>query len=150
MITSEKTHGLTDEEMTFYEQNGYVLAKGVFTREEATLFREETHALAHRLMSVSDPNVRGKGWTSGAKVTDLRRELMHCHNVQFHSAALARLIIDPRLTDRAADIIGPNVQHHAKMFIKPPERAVPFPMHRGLSLFPSRKPYYDCCYHPFR
>ena len=36
--------------MTFYEQNGYVLAKGAFTREEATLFREGTHALAHRLL----------------------------------------------------------------------------------------------------
>ena len=35
MITSEKVHGLTDEEIAFYEQNGYVLAKGVFTREEA-------------------------------------------------------------------------------------------------------------------
>ncbi|MDP6995421.1 MAG: phytanoyl-CoA dioxygenase family protein, partial [Candidatus Poribacteria bacterium] len=44
--------------MAFYEQNGYLLAKGVFTREEAALFREETHALAHRLLSVSDPSVR--------------------------------------------------------------------------------------------
>ena len=55
MITSEKTHGLTDEEMTFYEQNGYVLAKGAFTREE-------THALAHRLLLlVSAPSVRRDG-----------------------------------------------------------------------------------------
>ena len=62
MITSEKTHGLTDEEMTFYEQNGYVLAKGAFTREEATLFREETHALVHRLLLlVSAPSVRRDG-----------------------------------------------------------------------------------------
>ena len=43
MITSEKVHGLTDEEMAFYEQNGYMLAKGAFTREEM-------HALAHRLL----------------------------------------------------------------------------------------------------
>ena len=89
MITNEKAHGLTGEEIAFYEQNGYVLAKGVFTREEAALFREETHALAHRLMSVSDPSVRSEGWTSGAKMTNLRRDLMHCHNVQFHSAILA-------------------------------------------------------------
>ena len=94
MITNEKAHGLTGEEIAFYEQNGYVLAKGVFPREEAALFREETRALAHRLISVSDPSVRGERWTSGAKVTDLRRELMHYHNVQFHSVALARLIID--------------------------------------------------------
>ena len=72
MITSEKTHGLTDEEMTFYEQNGYVLAKGAFTREEATLFREETHALAHRLLLlVSAPSIRRDGlaeprWSTSA------------------------------------------------------------------------------------
>ena len=136
MITSEKAHGLTGEEIAFYEQNGYVLAKGVFTREEAALFRKETHALTHRLMLVSDPSVRSEGWTSGAKVTDLHRELMHCHNVQFHSAALARLIIDTRLTDRAADIIRLNAQHHAKMFIKPPERGAPFPMHQDYPYFP--------------
>ena len=29
MITSEKAHGLTGEEIAFYDQNGYVLAKGV-------------------------------------------------------------------------------------------------------------------------
>ena len=62
MITSEKAHGLTDEEIAFYEQNGYMLAKGVFTREEAALFREETHALAHRLLLlVSAPSVRRDG-----------------------------------------------------------------------------------------
>ncbi len=139
MITSEKVHRLTDEEIVFYKKNGYVLVKGVFNRTEAELFREETHTLAHRLMSVLDPSVCSEGWTSGAKVTDLRRELIHCHNVQFHSAILARLIIDSRLTDRAADIIGPNIQlHHTKMFIKPPERGAPFPMHQDYSYFPHK------------
>ena len=61
MITSEKVHGLTDEEMAFYEQNGYVLAKGAFTSEEATLFREETHALANRAASIGPE--RPQGWT---------------------------------------------------------------------------------------
>lgn len=137
MITDEKAHGLEDAELAFYRENGYLLAKGVFTREEAKLFREESHALTQRLMAVSDPSVRSEGWTSGAMVTDLPRELLHCHNVQFHSAVFSRLICDPRLVDRAADIIGPNVQlHHTKMFIKPPERGAPFPMHQDYPYFP--------------
>ena len=46
--------------------------------------------------------------------------------MQFHSALFSRLIVDPRLADRAGDLIGPNVQlRHTKRFIKPPERAVP-------------------------
>jgi len=88
-------------------------------------------------MAVSDPSVRSEGWTSGSKVTDLPRELQHCHNVQFHSAVFSRLICDPRLVDRVADLIGSNVQlHHTKMFIKPPERGAPFPMHQDYPYFP--------------
>lgn len=137
MITDQKKYGLDDGEQAFYREHGYLLVKGVFSREEAALFRDETHALTHRLMAVSDPSVQSEGWTSGEKVTDLPRELMHCHNVQFHSAVFTRLICDPRLVDRAADIIGPNIQlHHTKMFIKPPERGAPFPMHQDYPYFP--------------
>ena len=57
--------------------------------------------------------------------------------MQFQSAAFARLIVDERLTGVAADIIGPNVQlHHTKMFIKPPEKGSPFPMHQDAPFFP--------------
>ena len=64
--------------------------------------------------------------------------MLHCHDVQFYSAAFSRLIVDERLTGAAADIIGsPNVQlHHTKMFIKPPERGSPFPMHQDHPFFP--------------
>ena len=53
-------------------------------------------------------------------------------------ALFSRLIVDPRLTDIAAEIIGsPNVQlHHNKMFIKPPAKGSPFPMHQDQPFFP--------------
>ncbi|MSS70462.1 MAG: phytanoyl-CoA dioxygenase family protein [Candidatus Latescibacteria bacterium] len=131
---------MTPEQIAFYRENGYLLAEGVFTREEAALLRQETHDLARRLLETQATGVKGEGWKSGAKVTDLPRELLHCHNVQFHSAVLSRLIVDPRLTDRVADLIGPNVQlHHTKMFIKPPERGAPFPMHQDYPYFPHER-----------
>jgi ectoine hydroxylase-related dioxygenase (phytanoyl-CoA dioxygenase family) len=42
------------------------------------------------------------------------------------------------LTAVASDIIGsPNVQlHHTKMFIKPPEKGSPFPLHQDVPYFP--------------
>src|SRR5688572_26072899 len=123
MIDNQQQYGLTPEEIEFYQHNSYVVARGVFTCEEAAYLRNEAHALARRLVESSSEGVVGGGWGSGAKVTDLPRELLHCHNPQFHSSAFSRLIVDPRLTDRAADLIGPNVQlHHTKMFIKPPEK----------------------------
>jgi ectoine hydroxylase-related dioxygenase (phytanoyl-CoA dioxygenase family) len=49
--------------------------------------------------------------------------------------------VDERVTGVAADIIGsPNVQlHHTKMFIKPPEKGSPFPMHQDQPYFPHER-----------
>ena len=137
MISPEKTYTLAPYEKQHYVENGYVLVKAVFSRDEAAYFRREVHDIAQRLLGNQADDVVNQGWSSGAKVTDLPRELLHCHNVQFHSSAFARLLVDPRLTDRAADIIGDNVQlHHTKIFIKPPEKGAPFPMHQDAPYFP--------------
>ena len=137
MISPEKTYTLAPYEKQHYVENGYVLVKAVFSRDEAAYFRREAHDIAQRLLGNQADDVVNQGWSSGAKVTDLPRELLHCHNVQFHSSAFARLLVDPRLTDRAADIIGDNVQlHHTKIFIKPPEKGAPFPMHQDAPYFP--------------
>jgi ectoine hydroxylase-related dioxygenase (phytanoyl-CoA dioxygenase family) len=136
VIDDEQRYTLSAAERAFYSDNGYVLVKSVFTRDEAAAFRAHAHATAERLERTGAPIV-GEGWGSGAKVTDKPRALIGFHNVQFHASAFTRLIVDPRLTDRAADLIGPNVQlHHTKLFIKPPEKGAPFPMHQDVPYFP--------------
>ena len=122
MITDSKEHGLTPAEKSFYEENGYLLAKAVFTQEEAAHFRQETHQIAQRLQEAEIEGVSNQGWGAGAKVTDQPRQLLHCHNIQYHSAALTRLLTDPRLTDRAADIIGPNIQLFHDFLLRKPAR----------------------------
>ena len=38
------------------------------------------------------------------------------------------------------DVVGPNIQlHHTKMFIKPPEKGSPFPMHQDYPYFPHER-----------
>ena len=130
------THGLSPEQRGFYEENGYVLARGVFTRAEAADLRAEAHALAARLQDAA--RSIDATWAS-VRTTDpaKRTVILHCHDVQFHAAAFARMIVDPRLTAVAQAVVGPNVQlHHTKMFIKPPERGSPFPMHQDHPYFP--------------
>jgi ectoine hydroxylase-related dioxygenase (phytanoyl-CoA dioxygenase family) len=140
VITDEKVARLRPEQVEFYKENGYLLLPGVFTPAEAALFRRETQALAQRLVETHAPGVVGQGWGSASKVTQLPRELLHCHNVQFHSAIFSRLIVEPRFTDLIADLIGPNIQlHHTKMFIKPPEKGAPFPMHQDYPYFPHER-----------
>jgi ectoine hydroxylase-related dioxygenase (phytanoyl-CoA dioxygenase family) len=128
---------LTEDQLEFYHTNGYVLAKGVLSRAEAAELRQECHALAERLSAQANMDAT---WGSArmAVVGAADTVILHCHNVQFYAAGFSRLIVDPRITDIAAQIIGgPNVQlHHTKMFIKPPERGSPFPMHQDYPFFP--------------
>ena len=135
MLTS-----LTKEQHAFYQENGYILVEGLLTRAEAQSLREECHALIARLSSYGPIDAT---WGSAREGMAEAKEtqLMHCHNVQFYSAAFTRLIVDERLTGVAADVIGgPNVQlHHTKMFIKPPEKGSPFPMHQDHPYFPHER-----------
>jgi phytanoyl-CoA hydroxylase len=128
--------GLNAEQKQFYDDNGYVLARGVFTPEEAELLRAEAHGLADRLGKIRNINA---AWAS-VRDSDPKKVILHCHDVQFYSAAFSRVIVDPRFTSIAQSIIGPNVQlHHTKMFIKPPEKGAPFPMHQDHPYFPHEK-----------
>ena len=125
---------LTQEQKQFYDDNGYVVVRGLLTPEEAATYRQEIHDLAERLSAKRNIDAT---WASADTVTAKKTSLLHCHDVQFQSAALARLLVDERLTGAASDIIGPNVQlHHTKMFIKPPEKGSPFPMHQDAPFFP--------------
>ena len=129
---------LTQDQLDFYQENGYLHVKGLFTREEADSFRQEAHALIERLQKTTNVDAT---WGSAKEVTATKTSLLHCHDVQFQSALFTRLIVDERLTGVAADVIGsPNVQlHHNKLFIKPPEKGSPFPMHQDQPFFPHDK-----------
>jgi ectoine hydroxylase-related dioxygenase (phytanoyl-CoA dioxygenase family) len=126
---------LPAEDLAFYADNGYLLVKGLFSPEEAARFRQEGHDLIDRLSAYDDVEATWDSARGTAGAT--RTRLLHCHSVEFHSGVFARLIVEPRLTDIAAALLGgPNVQlHHTKLFIKPPENGSPFPMHQDYPFF---------------
>ena len=126
---------LSQEQIQFYNDNGYLLVKGVFTKEEAAAFRAEGHALINRIYQTEDVDAT---WGGARQITAVQTKLLHCHDVQFYSAMFTKLIVDERLTDAASDLMGsPNIQlHHTKMFVKPPEKGSPFPMHQDYPFFP--------------
>ncbi|GCE25705.1 protein involved in biosynthesis of mitomycin antibiotics/polyketide fumonisin [Dictyobacter alpinus] len=126
---------LNAEQQAFYQENGYILVKGVLTKEEAQAYRQECHSLAERLSKEKDIDAT---WGSARTGVAAPTKILHCHDVQFQAAAFSRLLVDERITGIASDIIGsPNVQlHHNKMFIKPPEKGSPFPLHQDHPFFP--------------
>src|SRR5437870_10996754 len=115
------TPNTPDEQRRFYEENGYLLVKGILPRDECALFRQELHDLAARLQAKKDINATWRG----SHLTQEDREKLqvwHCHDVQFYLSSFSRLLVDSRLLDPVANLIGENIQlHHTKMFIKPPE-----------------------------
>ena len=127
---------LSAQQVAFYEEHGYLLVPGLLTAGEAAEYRREGHELIERLTKIRDVDAT---WGSARQLGPEAKQtkLLHCHDVQFHSAAFSRLIVDERLTGVAADLIGPNIQlHHTKMFIKPAEKGSPFPMHQDYPFFP--------------
>jgi ectoine hydroxylase-related dioxygenase (phytanoyl-CoA dioxygenase family) len=120
----------------FYEQYGFILVKGAFPRAQCEAYRQELHGLAGRLQAKKDINATWRG--SWLKPEERERvTILHCHDVQFYLSSFSRLLVDDRLLAPVADLIGPNIQlHHTKMFIKPPERGSPFPMHQDYHYFP--------------
>ena len=130
---------ITDEQRSFYDENGYLMVKGMLSRSEALAYRVEAHALIERL-SQARANLEAT-WASARELKGgAETRLFHRHNVEYFSAHFHQLLLDNRLTEPAADIIGPNVQlHHTKLFIKPPEKGSPFPMHQDHPFFPHER-----------
>lgn len=117
-----------------YDEQGYVLVKGLLTPEEAAEYRARSHELIASLDRKDDPT-----WEAAASVAmGQKTSLQHLHDAQFYDAAYTRLLTDPRFTDVAAAVLRtPDVQlHHTKMFIKPPENGSPFPAHQDHPFFP--------------
>ncbi|HWA83116.1 MAG TPA: phytanoyl-CoA dioxygenase family protein [Fimbriimonadaceae bacterium] len=128
---------LTPDQIAFYNENGYLLVKGLLPRDEAARLRAECHGLTERLSAHHETDAT---WAGARAMVAEKTVIHHCHNVQFYSGALAALLTDPRFAEAAADLIGPNVQlHHNKMFIKPPEKGSPFPMHQDYPYFPHER-----------
>ena len=126
---------LTPEQIEFYQENGYLLVKGLFSREEAANYREAGHELMARIYGQSRG---GGGWGVTKEMSEKTTQLQHCHDVQFYDAKFTQLIVNERFTEAASQVMGtPNVQlHHTKMFVKPPENGAPFPMHQDTPYFP--------------
>jgi phytanoyl-CoA hydroxylase len=129
---------LEQDQIKFYQDNGYILLKGVFSKQEAAAYRQAAHDLIARLQAKKNVDAT---WGSAKEVTMTKTQLLHCHDVQFYDAIFTKLIVDDRFTSAAADAMGtPNIQlHHTKLFIKPPEKGSPFPMHQDAPFFPHDK-----------
>jgi phytanoyl-CoA hydroxylase len=120
----------------FYKENGYYIARGVYTREEVRELETDFDRIVRQMTSSGeDINAR---W--GGKAMEKAKDtiVVHTHNVQKFSAAWLRAMQHPKFLEVAQAILGPNViLHHSKLFQKPAEKGAPFPMHQDWTYFPT-------------
>jgi ectoine hydroxylase-related dioxygenase (phytanoyl-CoA dioxygenase family) len=122
---------LTQEQIDFYNEHGYLRIPQVFTPEEADRLADDLDRL------VEDWAFTSPGWTGPWRqaymdeATEKQSKLTAMHDLHLYSDAWSMAVTHPKLTGAIADLIGPNVElHHSTMHIKPPQTGHPFPMHQ--------------------
>lgn len=128
----------TDPAATFDKQ-GYYVAKHVFSPERIAALESDFDRIVSQLLeSKEEINAR---W-GGTEMDRIGKDtvVLHTHNVQRYSAEWLAALMDPAFLAAPRAILGNDiVLHHTKLFLKPPEKGAPFPMHQDWSYFPTLK-----------
>ncbi|NKB68609.1 MAG: phytanoyl-CoA dioxygenase family protein [Candidatus Latescibacteria bacterium] len=121
----------------FVEQ-GYYLARGVFSSEEVAGLETDFDRIVEQI-SASGESINGRwGGEANQRLGAEGTVVLHTHNVQHYSAAWLQALMHKGFLDRAEAILGADiVLHHSKLFQKPPEQGAPFPLHQDWGYFPT-------------
>lgn len=122
---------LTQQQINFYQEHGYLHIPQVFTPEETDTLSDELDRL------VQDWAFTNEGWTGPWRQaymdpeTEKKSKLTYMHDLQFYSAVWMQAVVHHRLVEAVSDVLGPDVElHHSTLHIKPPQSGHPFPMHQ--------------------
>ncbi len=128
---------LTDSQVQFYRENGFLHIPAVFSAAEVEELSNQMDWL------LEDWASKDSGWSGPwRKVymdaeTEKQSKLYAMHDLQFYSAPWLRAVTHPRLVGAISDLLGPDVElHHSTMHVKPPETGHPFPMHQDWAFYP--------------
>lgn len=128
---------ITNDEVQFYKENGYLLVKGVFNQLEVQEMCNAVELIIRRAVeSKSDTNATWEGDYLGNE--DVKKLVLKgFHDIHYHNASFTRAATHSNMAAILSQLIGPNVSlHHSKMLVKPPEKGAAFPMHQDAPYFP--------------
>jgi phytanoyl-CoA hydroxylase len=128
---------LSPQQITQFQEQGYVLASSLFDDKELDQMECEFDTIVQqRLAARVQTDATWPGDWKNDQPSD--SVVFFCHDVQAFSSAWARAIVNPRLTEAMSDCLeSPNVQlHHTKLFQKPAGKGGGFPMHQDAPYFP--------------
>ncbi len=144
-----KNYVLSDDEVTFFNEHGYLRLEAVFSPAEVDVMAEELD------WQIDNWAGTGPGWRGEwRKVymdddTERRSKLTALHDLHRYSTAWCDAVTNKRLAGSIADLLGENVElHHTTLHAKPPETGHPFPMHQDWAFYRHEDGrYIDCLVH---
>jgi ectoine hydroxylase-related dioxygenase (phytanoyl-CoA dioxygenase family) len=124
-------HTLTDDQVDFFWEHGYLHIPEVFSQDETDTLSDDMNRL------MAEWAVDDAAWTGDWRKaymdeeTEKKSKLIAMHDLWFYSDAFMKAVTHPKLIRAMADLLGPNVElHHSTMHVKPPQTGHPFPMHQ--------------------
>lgn len=147
--TVEKLHILSEEQVAFYRENGYLRIPQVFAPDEIDAMADE---LDWQIATWASDTA---GWSGPWRrvymdeQTEKQSKLIALHDLHRYSKTWCDAVTHPALTGAIADLLGPNVElHHTTLHAKPPETGHPFPMHQDWAFYEHEDGrYVDCLVH---
>ncbi len=128
---------LTQQQIDFYHENGYLHIPNVFNDGEIEAMRDDLNWMIDTWAS------RGIGWTGPWRkeimdeATEGKSELIAMHDLHYYAASWMRGVTKPNLCEAMADLLGREqvALHHSTMHVKPCETGQPFPMHQDWAFY---------------
>ena len=122
---------LTQEQIDFFHENGFLRIPQVFNEEEITALSDSLDRL------IEDWSITSPGWSGPWREVYLDEEvekqvkLTAMHDLHLYSDAWMRAVTHPKLGKCLSQLLDSSVElHHTTMHIKPPQTGHPFPMHQ--------------------
>ena len=139
-VSQKRSHGLTSEELSFWNENGYLIRQDVFTHEENDSLRKVAEDIVDGKRPFPSAHIDQNALVRDGKTEEQGIYAMHkihhpsCYVVEF----LAR-VRDTRLTDPIVDMMGPDILGINNLFIwKAPKIGLGFPWHQDMFYFRNR------------
>lgn len=124
--------GLTPEEHSSWEENGFFVRHNVFTDEENDVLSQTADNIALGNTPFPDHWIFQNALVRDEKVKATGIHAMHSiHQMNLYSDIFLARTRDPRLTDPIVDILGPDLLGLNSLYIwKPPKIGLGFPWHQ--------------------
>ena len=138
--SQDRSFGMSADELTFWQEKGYLVRLNVFTAEENDVLRQVAEDIVDRKRPFPAAKVDQNALVRDGKAEEQGIYGIHkIHHPSCYCPEFLARVRDPRLTDPLVDILGPDILGINNLFIwKAPKIGLGFPWHQDKFYFGNR------------